>query len=295
MFKNLSTQVLGISASESEIIELALSHGFRGLELDLVEFAARAKTNGLDKARRLYDSAKLKLSTFRLPVDLESDEATFRRQLTELIDLAQTAAQVGCLRAITAIAPGSDERPYHENFELHRKRLAEIGKLLAPHGIQLGVEFLTYAELRQAKPFEFIHGLEPLLMLLGMVGANNVGVSLDLWHVHVSGTSLETIRKLKPAQVVAVILADAPADKPLDQCGAEDRLLPGESGVVDIGGALVALAEIGYDGPVTPAPSRSRVAGNSRDAVVKATAQQLDKVWKGAGLSPSGKLTAAAR
>jgi hypothetical protein len=55
------------------------------------------------------------------------------------------------------------------------------------------------------------------------------------------------------------------------------------------------LAEIGYDGPVTPAPSRSRVSGNSRDAVVRTMAQQLDKVWKEAGLSPSGKLTAAAQ
>lgn len=294
MFKNLSTQVLGISASESEVIELALSHGFRGVELDLVEFAARAKTGGLDKARRFYDSAKLKLSEFRLPVDLEADEATFRRQLTELIDLAQIAVEIGALRAVVSIAPGSDERPYHENFEFYRKRLSEVGKLLAPHGIRLGVEFLTYAELRVDRPFEFIHGLEPLLMLLGMVGERNVGVAIDLWHMQVGGTSMETLRKLKADQVVTVSLADVPADKPLDECGAEDRLLPGASGVVDTATALAALAEIGYDGPITPAPSRSRIEGNSRDAVVKATAEQLDKVWKAAGLSPSGKLTATA-
>ncbi|MBX3412513.1 MAG: sugar phosphate isomerase/epimerase [Pirellulales bacterium] len=295
MFKNLSTQVLGTSASESEVIELSLSHGFRGLELDLVEFAARAKSGGLDKARRLFDSAKLKLAYFRLPVDLEADEATFRKQLTELIDLTPIAAQVGCLRAVTTISPGSDERPYHENFETHRKRLGEIGKLLAPHNIRLGVEFVTYAELRQAKSFEFIHGLEPLLMLLGMVGQPNVGVAIDLWHLHVGGTPLETLRKLKGEQIVTVALADVPADMPLDQCGENDRLLPGESGVVDTTAALVALAELGYDGPVTPAPSRSRINGNSRDAIVKAAGQHLDKVWKAAGLSPTGKLTATAR
>jgi sugar phosphate isomerase/epimerase len=232
MFKTLSTQVLGISASESEVIELALSHGFRGLELDLVEFAARAKSGGLDKARRLFDSARLKLAQFRLPVDLEADETTFRRQLTELIDLSQTAVQVGCLRAIVSIAPGSDERPYHENFEFHRKRLAEIGKLLAPHGIRLGVEFLTYAELRAAKPFEFIHSLEPLVMLLGMVGGSNVGVAIDLWHMHVSGTSTETLRKLRATQVVTVALADVPADKPkIDCCPAkrESSMSPARS------------------------------------------------------------------
>ena len=37
MFKNLSPRALALSGSQSELIESALSFGFRGLDLDLME------------------------------------------------------------------------------------------------------------------------------------------------------------------------------------------------------------------------------------------------------------------
>ena len=68
MFKNLNTEALGLSASQSELIELALSFGFKGIDLDVVDFSAQVKEHGLPKARRLLDSAKLKIGAFKLPV-----------------------------------------------------------------------------------------------------------------------------------------------------------------------------------------------------------------------------------
>ena len=41
MFKNLSPETLGISGQQNEVIELALSFGFKGIDLNAVEFAAR--------------------------------------------------------------------------------------------------------------------------------------------------------------------------------------------------------------------------------------------------------------
>ena len=40
MFKNLSPSALGISGHESEIIELALTYGFRGVDLDIADLEA---------------------------------------------------------------------------------------------------------------------------------------------------------------------------------------------------------------------------------------------------------------
>ena len=68
MFKNLNPEALGVSARDSELIELVLSHGFKGLDLDLVALAEQARTQGLDKASRLIASARLKIGSFRLPV-----------------------------------------------------------------------------------------------------------------------------------------------------------------------------------------------------------------------------------
>ena len=296
MFKNLNPEALGLSTSQNELIELALSFGFRGIDLDVVEFAAQVKEQGLPKARRLLDSAKLKIGTFKLPVCWYADEATFRGDLQKLPDLLGPAVEIGATRALTEIEPASDERPYHQNFEFHQKRLAELAAALEPKGVRLGVGFSAAASDRQGKAFEFIHTLDALLMLLGMTPAKNLGVSLDLWHLWVSGGSFDMVRtKLKPEQIVAVQLADVadPGAEPEGQPVASRRL-PGETGTIDIPAVLTSLAELGYSGPVTPLPHSSQFAGLRRDQIVKLTGERLDAAWKAAGLSPAGKLSAVA-
>lgn len=293
MFKNLSTAALGVSGSQSEIIELALSYGFKGLDLDFEEFAAQVQANGLPKSRRLLDSAKLRIGSFPLPVDLEADEATFRHQIERLRGLAELARDLGCTRTVAAMAPASDARPYHQNFEFHRKRFGDVAAALAPFDIRLGVAFLAPPHHRAEKSFQFIHSLDALLMLLGMVGKPNVGVALDAWHVHVAGGGPDAVAKLASGQIVSVQLSDAPAGMPLDDCNESSRLLPGEAGTIDSAAWLTALAERGYDGPVTPASHPDQLRGVRRDLAVKRAGEALDRAWKAAGLSPAGKLVAA--
>ena len=296
MFKNLNPEALGLSTSQNELIELALSFGFRGIDLDVVEFAAQVKEQGLPKARRLLDSAKLKIGAFKLPVCWYADEATFRGDLQKLPELLGPAVEIGATRALTEIEPASDERPYHQNFEFHQKRLAELAAALEPKGVRLGVGFSAAASDRQGKAFEFIHTLDALLMLLGMTPAKNLGVSLDLWHLWASGGSFDVVRtKLKPEQIVAVQLADVadPGAEPEGQPVASRRL-PGETGTIDTPAVLTALAELGYSGPVTPLPHSSQFAGLRRDQIVKLTGERLDAAGKAAGLSPAGKLSAVA-
>jgi sugar phosphate isomerase/epimerase len=275
------------------LIELALSFGFKGIDLDIVEFAEAVRTHGMPHARRLFDSAKLKYGGFKLPVQWHADDATYRAELSRLDELAAIAAQLGCTRALTEMAPASDERPYHQNFEFHRHRLAELGKALAGHNIRLGFGFSAAAEARRGRSFEFIHDLDALSMLLGMVGAKNVGLIVDLWDMHVAGNSLASLRKAGVERIVAVRLADAPDEGAASELSQVSRLLPGETGAIDSTAALVALAEMGYDGPVTPAPHATRFQGMRRDAIVKLAGEKLDQAWKAAGLSPAGKLSAS--
>jgi sugar phosphate isomerase/epimerase len=295
MFKNLSLEALGISGTQNETIELALSHGFKSIDLDLADFGRQVEAKGLPHARRLLDSAKLKYGGFELPVAWAADDATYQRDLEQLQKLAPLAAELGCKRAVTTLAPASDERPYHQNFEFHRQRLASLAGVLEPLGIRLGVNFLATAEHRQDKRFEFIHQFAPLLMLLNMVGRRNLGIVLDLWQFHVSTGGLENLRTLTAEQIVAVRVADFPADAPRESARDAERLLPGETGIIDTPAALVALAEKGYDGPITPYPHRSRFQGQRREEIARRAAQSLDQVWKAAGLSPTGKLSPASK
>ena len=55
---------------------------------------------------------------------------------------------------------------------------------------------------------------------------------------------------------------------------------------------LGALAELGYDGPVTPKPSRGIFPSRRRDLVVKQTGEALDRLWRAAGLPATERRTA---
>jgi sugar phosphate isomerase/epimerase len=274
------------------LIESALSYGFKGLELDLVEFDSRVQGHGLEHARRLFDSAKLRFGFATLPFSPAADDSEFQAGLKTLSGLAEMSATVGCTRWVTNIEPASDERPYHSNFEFYRQRLGAVAQALEPHGIRLGVGFRAAPALRQDKAFEFIHGFDATQMLVGMAGASNLGLSIDLWQIFASGASVDLVRKLSAGQVVAVFLSDAATGTVAGSADEESRELPGENGSIDAVAALVMLAEMAYDGPVTPTSHPARLAGQGRQAILKLTRDRLDAVWKNAGLTPSGKLAA---
>jgi sugar phosphate isomerase/epimerase len=292
MFKNLSPQALGISGRDSEIIELVLSYGFKGLDLDLVEFAEEVKKQGLARAARLIASARLKIGSFALPLALGDDEAQFRADLEKLPALAEVAEGIGCTRATTVIEPGSDSRPYHENFELHRKRLADVAAVLTPRKIRLGIGFLAPTQCRAGHAFQFIQTFDELLLLLRSVGSPQVGLALDTWHWHLGGGKLEQLSAQAADKLVTVSLADAPAEVNAQTAELASRRLPAEGGAIDLAGVLATLAELRYDGPVTPAPDKSQFAASARDKIVKSAGAALDAVWKAAGLNAAGKLAA---
>jgi sugar phosphate isomerase/epimerase len=293
MFKNLSTEGIGVSGRQSEIIELALSFGFKGIDLDLIDFQQQVKAHGLPHSRRLLDSARLKIGTFRLPLVWDDSDETYQQSVRELPELLKLATDIGAKRAVTTIAPANDARPYHENFEFHRRRLAEIGGLLAPAGIRLGIEFVAPAAARKDRAFQFIHTFDAVVTLVNMIRAPNIGAVIDPWQIHAAGSSLDDVRKLSADRIVAAYLSDAPPDADPAALTEGDRHLPGETGKIDSAAILTTLAEIGFDGPISPRAHRDRLAGMRREQIVKLAGERVDQAWKAAGLSPAGKLVAA--
>jgi sugar phosphate isomerase/epimerase len=296
MFKNLDPSALGVSGHQSEIIELALTYGFAGVDLNMAEFATRVRLKGMAYARRLIDSASIRVGTFRLLLEWDSDDESFQKELKKLPEYAQCAAELGCTRATAVLAPAGDIRPYHENFEFHRHRFHDICAVLKPAGIHLAVGFRAAEYHRRNRAFQFIHDLDALTLLLNMVAAPNLGLLLDIWEIVACGGSVETIRKLPLSQIVAVQVADMPASVPLSELDEKSRLLPGvENARIDAAALLTILREMGYNGPVTVKPSRGAFQTRRRELIVKQTAEALDKVWRAAGLPPTARLMAAAR
>ena len=68
--------------------------------------------------------------------------------MTQLPAWAELSAQLGCTRWETSLAPASDERPYHANFEYYRGRLGQIALASAAITVsRAGANPPTVAEL----------------------------------------------------------------------------------------------------------------------------------------------------
>ncbi|MDH3717884.1 MAG: sugar phosphate isomerase/epimerase [Planctomycetota bacterium] len=295
MFKNLDFTALNISGRQSELIELTLSFGFKGFDLNIVEFSRQVQTKGIDHSRRLLDSAKIQPGTFPLPIDWEADEAQFQSELQQLSPLAELAQQLGCSRCTATVAAGGDLRPYAENFEVCRRRFGQIGDVLANFDVRLGLGFLAPALHRRNCAYEFVHSFDQLLLLAKSVGRDNVGVCLDVWHWHVGGGQLSHIEALTGSDIVAVDIADARTPAGYEDADPADRRLPAaasedEGYTIDFPAILTVVAKAGFDGPLTAKPHPSQFDGLQRDQIVRRCGESLDALWQAAGLNRQGKL-----
>ncbi len=293
MYKDLNIEYLGISGRQNELIELTLSYGFKGFNLDIEQFAQQVERDGLDSARRLIDSARLRLSTFKLPVDVDTNEPDYQDQLTALKKSASLASSLGCKVCRAVAPPAGDALAYHDHFELSRRRFSEIAEVLAEFDISLGLELLAASSHREGRGYPFIHRVDTLMMLLKTINLPNVGLVLDIWNWHVAGATVEQLSLLDPGDIVALELADADSEPGDDSACESTRRLPGETGKIDAEAYLRAVAEHGFDGPVTAKPHPSQFEGLSRDAIAKQTGESIDRVWRAVGLSRKGKLVQA--
>mgnify|MGYP005838278551 CR=1 FL=1 len=285
MFKNLSAGAIGVGGSTLELAALAKTAGFGGMDLNAGEAATLLELGELDVLKALYDRCGLRPGGFGLPVDFRRDEETSAKGLAALPRLARAAAAMGCRRCPTWVLPFSNELPFAENFETHRRRLRACAEVLAPHGIWLGLEFVGPKTMRVGKAHEFIWNMAGMLELCDAIGTGNVGLLLDCWHWYTSGGTVADILALRPEQVVYVHVNDAPAGVPVDEQVDNVRRMPGETGVIDIAGFLTALARIGYDGPVTAEPFVPSLKELPALEACRRTSAALGKILAQAGLA----------
>ena len=95
MYKNLNPESLGIAGRQSELIELTMTYGFRGLDVDGTELIKRASLLGVEEATRYLKSANVKVGGFPLPVNIAADEEGFKSDLEKLDKAADIAKQIG--------------------------------------------------------------------------------------------------------------------------------------------------------------------------------------------------------
>jgi sugar phosphate isomerase/epimerase len=289
MYRNLNSQALGVSGRQSELIELALTYKFAGMNVEMKQIAAQAERHGLESACRLLQSAKLKVGCFDLPIRWLGEEGPFRADLARLKKTGETAQAIGATRCRLVVMPACNERPYHENFEFHRQRVSEIAEVLAPYGVSVGLDFLVSPQHRKDMQFQFVFSAEPLVLLAKTIGMPNVGVIVDAFDWHVGGGSAEDLKELTSQQIVDVRLASIATDANLEEVDEQQRLMPEAENPVPCVEIIKRLNEMAYQGPVSAVPSPSQLPKQPRDRTVKQAVDALEAIWMAAGLIASPK------
>jgi sugar phosphate isomerase/epimerase len=294
MFKNLSPDAIGIFGRQGEMLEIALTHRFQGLEIDITEVTKRAKAASVAQACKYLASARVRIGGFELPIRWSAEETQFRNDLAQVGTLIEVCKTIGADRCYTTIRPTCEERPMHENFQFHVDRLRKVADAIAPADLKLGLTMLPSPADRKDGGFEFIHQVDPLLLLLNTVQKANVGLLLDTWVWTVGGGDLDKLRSLRGDQIISVRLGDMPAEADVASIQPQQKILPSaEGGAIDNVAYLGLLEELGFDGPVTVAQHNSHMKGQAREPIVARSSSLLDGLMAAAGITTAGTLASA--
>jgi sugar phosphate isomerase/epimerase len=282
MDKNLSPAALGISGRHTELVEICLTHRFRGFDVDIGELVRRAESGGVEYAVRYLAAAPIKIGGWQLPLDIDAPDSDFQIQLSKLSLPIQVAEALRANRCFLSLPANSVEHPFHENFLRIAQRVTKVAEVLATKEMRLGLAFHAAPGLRDASQYQFIQQAEAACQLIDAARAENVGLLLDAWDWHVGGGTLERLRELGSKRLVAVRLSDLPADADLKTIGEEQRLLPATGGGIDSASIVSLLIEQGYDGPVSVGCHPSQHAGQKREAIIASASTVLDTLFAAA-------------
>ena len=304
MFKILNTRGLGVGGKQNELIELALTFGFNGVEVDMVDLVGRHDAMGKEFACQFLKAAKspasegdaasggkhLTIGTFRLPIELSGTDEQYATSIAKNETIIDLATELGAERCYVEIAPNCEHFSFQECFEKHQTRLQALAEQFSASGIKLGLALQTSKAEPADGTFKFIQTAEELLTLVKTVGQPNVGVCVDTWEWTLGGG---TVEQLAFDQVTEIRFADIAADANKEEIKQSDRTaLPGDQ--ADSVSSKVAQAAVASGLPLAISASTdlSTYAGDTRDNVVKAISQHLD--WFAEGIDPAATIAAAA-
>lgn len=276
----------GISGADK--MRLAAATGYGGVDWDL----GPAKTAGRDATRALLAELKIKPAIVNLPMarplPFGGEQAVFQAALPQLADDAAFTAGIGCQKMMVVL-PASTTLDRQEQRALAKDRLAAVAEVLQRSQIRLGLEFLGPLYFRQGRAGgppanPFIWNLPDALALAKDVGPN-VGVILDAWHWHHSGSTAADILAADKSRIVHIHVSDAKETPPAD-VRDNQRLMPGE-GIIDLMGFFQALKKIGYADGVSPEPLGRIPAEMSPEEAARLALQTTLAVMKKAGVAPA--------
>jgi hypothetical protein len=156
--------------------------------------------------------------------------------------------------------------------------------MASKHDVAIGLAIVPEAEYRADLSNQFIYNYEGLFGLISS-SHESVGAVIDAWSLHLGGESTSIISQLPANRIVELRVSDAPSDVASNELVADQRLMPGETGVINCVELLQTAEKAGFEGPVTPWATRATLKGIGRERIVRLAGDRLETCWKDAGLA----------
>lgn len=226
MYKILNLKGLGVAGRQNELIELALTHGFKGVEIDMTDLVGRHDALGKEFACQFLQSANMDIGSFDLPIDFGGTDEEFVKScesLETIMDLAQT---LNAKRCRIRVQPNSESVSFNENQDRHRERIEDIAARMEGHGIKVGLYLQASKAVEADGNYKFVQTAEEIMKLCKDIGHDNVGLSIDIFEWLAGSGGLDQISELDPKSIVEVIYSDMSAEATPGSLKKEDRVLP---------------------------------------------------------------------
>lgn len=281
-YKILNSAGLGVAGRQNEMIELALTHQYDGVEIDMNDLLGRHDTLGKEFACQFLQSASIDLGTFDLPIDFGAEEAAYQKDVSKLDTILDLAKTLGTHQVCIRISPQGKNFSFQENFEKHSARISDLADRFKEADMRLGL-FLQASKIgKVAGDFKFIQTAEELLTLVKTIGHTNVGVCLDTFEWVVGDGALDQLSDLDVNQTLTEVrFADLNSTADKTDIKKGDRLLPGDgedSFSVKLANHLIAKD---YQGPIAVATDTSSFVEANRHKTVEKLSYRLTQLANG--------------
>ena len=284
MYKILNTRGLGIGGRQNELIELALTYKFDGVEIDMEDLLGRHDALGKEFACQFLKSAKeLDMGTFRLPIHFGASEDAFKKGVGKIETILSLASELGAKRCFVELETNSPTDSFQENFDTHQARLKEVAEIFSTHDIKIGVYVKAVGAGDIEGQFKFIQTAEEVQTLVKAVGHDHLGVCLDLFEWQAGGGTVDQVKALLASNsITEVRLADLKEGADASAVTKEDRVSIPASTAGSVSYQVVQLLNAaGYDGAISSATDSVSFTADGRDPVLEKTSQVLDQLVEG--------------
>jgi len=216
-------------------IRIAGEAGYGAIELWHDDLDAHLADGGslADVQGALADQGLAVPTTIYMAGWFDAPEAEYPAALEECKRRMAQAAELGAPYIIASPAAGVAD------YAVGAARYRELLEIGATMGVKPSMEFLGFVEQ--------LNTIEDALEVMERSGHPDATTILDPFHVFRGGGDMESILKLKPAQVAISHFNDTPDTPPREEQHDHNRVMPGE-GHLDLARYCALLGEIGYDG-----------------------------------------------